>query len=57
MELTEEAKDSKKKGFCKYTTGKKKTEKNVHSVLSGAGSLMTKNMEKAQVLRDFFTQF
>lgn len=29
----------------------------MHSVLSGAGSLKTKNMEKAQVLRDFFTQF
>ncbi|KAK4825453.1 hypothetical protein QYF61_027608 [Mycteria americana] len=41
-----------KKGFCKYLSGKRKTRKNVGSLLNGAGDLVTQDMEKAEVLED-----
>lgn len=45
LKLEREAK-GKKKGFCKYTGSRKKTNENVGSLLSGAGSLVTRDMEK-----------
>lgn len=43
-----EAKDNKK-GFCKYISSRK-TNKNGDSLLSGAGNLVTRDMEKAQII-------
>lgn len=53
LKLQREAQGNKKR-FCKYTSSRKKTHENVGSLLSGAGDLVTRNMEKAQVLNAFF---
>ena len=43
-----------KKGFCKYIGTKKKAEESAVQLLTGAGDLVTKDMEKAEVLNAFF---
>lgn len=54
MKVEREAKGYKK-GFYKYTISRKKTNENVSSLLSGAGNLVTRHMEKAQVLNAFLS--
>ena len=44
-----------KKIFCRHTSSKRKTRENVGLLLNRAGALVTKSMEKAQVLKGFFT--
>lgn len=53
LKLEEEAKCDKK-GFCDYTSSRK-TKENLGSLLSGAENLVTRDMEKAQVLDAFFS--
>ena len=48
---------SNKKGFYKYINSKRKTRKNVGLLLNGAGDLVTKDMEKAEVFNAFFASF
>lgn len=43
-----------RKCFCKYRNSKRKTRENAGLLLSGAGNLVTKDMEKAEVLNTFF---
>lgn len=43
-----------RKCFCKYRNSKRKTRENAGLLLSGAGSLATKDVEKAEVLNTFF---
>ena len=43
-----------KKGFNKDISSKRKTRENAGSLLNGAGKLMTKDMERAEVLIAFF---
>lgn len=43
-----------KKGFCKHIDSKGKAEKNVDPQLNLAGNLVTKDMDKAQVLSACF---
>lgn len=38
--------------FSRYKSSKRKTSENVDSLLNGAGGLVTKDMEKAEVLHD-----
>ncbi|KAK4814759.1 hypothetical protein QYF61_026736 [Mycteria americana] len=42
------------KGFCKYINSKRKTRENADLLLRGARDLVTKDMEKAEVLSAFF---
>lgn len=44
-----------KKGFYKYIGNKRKTRENVSPLLNGARDLVTKDMEKAEVLNAFLT--
>ncbi|KAK4828211.1 hypothetical protein QYF61_024645 [Mycteria americana] len=44
----------KKKGFYKYNSSKRKTRKNVGPLLSGAGDLVTKDVEKTGIFHVFF---
>jgi len=46
-----------KKGFQKYINSKRKTRKNVGLLLNGAGDLVTKDMEKAEVFNAAFAIF
>ena len=56
LKVAREAKGNKK-SFCKYISSRKKTNKNVGLLLSGAGNLVTRDMEKALVLCIFFLSF
>lgn len=38
-----------RKGCCSYTVSKRKTKENVCPLLSGAGDLVRKDMEKAEM--------
>ena len=53
LNLARYVKDNKK-GFFKYVSRKRKAGENVGLQLNGAGALVTKNMEKAEVQKDFF---
>lgn len=53
LKLEREAK-GKKKGLCKYTRSRKKTNENAGSLLSGAGDLVTRGMEKLNYSMWFF---
>lgn len=44
----------KKKGFFKYVEDKRKTRENVDPLLSGIADLVTEEMEKDDILNDFF---
>jgi len=43
-----------KKSFCRYLSGKRKTRENVGPLWKETGDLVTQDMEKAEVLNDFF---
>ena len=44
-----------KKCFCRYIISRRMTRENVGSLLNGTGALVTQDMEKAEVLKAFFT--
>ena len=46
---------SNKKGFYRFMSSKIKTMENVGPLLNGTGDLVLKDMEKSEVLSDFFT--
>ena len=52
LDLARNVKDNKK-GFFKYISRKRKTGENV-GPLNGVGALVTKDMEKAELLNAFF---
>lgn len=57
LKLAREAKGNKKV-LCKYTSSGKKTNENEGLLLSGAGNVVTRDVEKAQVFHmGFFPQF
>ncbi|GAB0179507.1 mitochondrial enolase superfamily member 1 [Grus japonensis] len=45
---------SNKKGFCRYTSNKRKTRENVGPLHKETGDLLTRDIEKAEILNDFF---
>lgn len=45
---------SNKKAFFMYIVSKRKAKENVGPLLNGAGKLLTRNMEKNEVLGAFF---
>ena len=49
LNLARDVKDNKK-GFCKYIGDKRKTRDNVGPLLDKMGDLVTRDMEKAEVL-------
>ncbi|XP_068809550.1 uncharacterized protein [Struthio camelus] len=53
LNLARDVKDNKK-GFFKYITSKRKTRENVGLLLNGAGALVTKDIEKAELLNAAF---
>lgn len=44
-----------KKCFCKHIIGKRKAKENVGPLLNGAGSMVTHDMGKAEMLNIFFS--
>ena len=44
-----------KKLFYKYINSKRRTKKNLHSLLDEAGNVTTEDKEKTEVLNAFFT--
>lgn len=46
---------SNKKGFYRYVGSKRSTRDNVGAQMNGARDLMTKNMEKAEILKAAFS--
>ena len=57
VEAQSTAVKSKKKGFYKHINSKRKTGKNVDLLLNGAGDLVSKDMEKAEVFSAAFVSF
>ncbi|GAB0207101.1 mitochondrial enolase superfamily member 1 [Grus japonensis] len=53
LNLARDIKDSKK-SFYTYVSDKKKTRENVGPLQNETGDLVTQDMEKAEVLNDFF---
>ncbi|XP_068785519.1 uncharacterized protein [Struthio camelus] len=53
LNLARDVKDNKK-AFFKYIRSKRKTRENVGPLLNGAGALVTKDTEKAELLNAFF---
>ncbi|PKU43600.1 hypothetical protein llap_6097 [Limosa lapponica baueri] len=51
--LARDAKDNKK-GFYKYTDDKRKTRKNVGSLMNEMGDLVTQDVEKSELPNAFF---
>lgn len=46
-----------KKGFYKYVSDKRNTRENMDPLQKETGDLVTRDMEKAEVLNDFFAPF
>lgn len=46
-----------KKGFYKYVNDKRKTRENMDPLQKETGDLVTRDVEKAEVLNDFFASF
>lgn len=57
MEAQRTAVKHSKNDFCKYINSKRKTRKSVGLLLNGAGGLVTKDMERAEVFSVFFASF
>lgn len=55
LEAQPPALKGRKKGF--YINSKRKSRKNVVLLLNGAGDLVTKDMEKAEIFNTFFALF
>lgn len=53
LKLARKVKDSKR-GFCKYTISKRKAKESIVLLLTRVGDLVTKGMEKDDVLNAFF---
>ncbi|GAB0208424.1 mitochondrial enolase superfamily member 1 [Grus japonensis] len=53
LNLARDVKD-KKKGFYRYVSEKRRTRENVGPLWNETGDLVTQDMEKAEVLNDFF---
>lgn len=51
--LMRDVKDNKK-AFCKHINRKRQTRENLAPLLNGAGAMVTKYMEKAEVVNAFF---
>ncbi|KFP96141.1 hypothetical protein N329_05204, partial [Haliaeetus albicilla] len=47
--------EGNKKSFCRYVSDKRKTRENVGALRKATGDLVTWDMEKADVLNDFFS--
>ena len=53
LNLTRDIK-SNKKSFCRYVSDRRKARKNVSPLWKEMGDLVSRHMEKAEVLNDFF---
>lgn len=54
LDLARDVKDNKK-GFFKCINRKRKTGENIGPLLNGVGALVTKDMEKSELLNAFFS--
>lgn len=48
---------SNKKGFCRYTSSKRRTREQAGLLLNGRGELVRNDMEKAEVLNIFLSLY
>lgn len=55
LNLVRDARE-RKRGFCKNIGDKRKVRENVDMLLNEAGTLVTKNIEKVEVLNAFTTK-